>query len=77
MKRIIKFVILICLVSFSNISCQKEKPKPVEKKPENTGFTINMSRMERSFKRAERMEMIKDLPAKERMKYMKKWGYLD
>ena len=44
---------------------------------EATGFTLNLSRLKKSFKRQERFAMLKHVPKENRAAMLAEWGYID
>tara|TARA_Y100000296_G_scaffold42867_1_gene49304 strand:+ start:654 stop:3341 length:2688 start_codon:yes stop_codon:yes gene_type:complete len=44
---------------------------------EATGFTLNLSRLKKSFKRQERFAMLKHVPKENRAAMLYEWGYID
>ena len=44
---------------------------------ESTGFTLNLSRLKKSFKRQEHFAMLKHIPQENRAAMLAQWGYID
>ncbi len=44
---------------------------------ESTGFTLNLSRLKKSFKRQEHFAMLKHIPQENRAAMLAEWGYID